>query len=273
MKSLLKIGKSIVLANEFEEIIARKGLEPISHCGKINSLEEALALLPENNLSIRGNQVHPAIAAALTRELEVEVSLDLVIDRRTKKSFYLFTRGFPGAAISDYYYYYALHPDFYVESNYHTHNQIENKYGKYMPTNGDLTMLKIAYRQQIRFCMYNGSSIEANIYFPDMKRTIYGINPQSGQFYVITPDGTQYEFTPTEWEASFSEAELSDFLHQYPHIEPILASNQKRREDRIVIDIDAISQDKEKLGVQAYKDIILEHGEGFNFNVAKQVCP
>lgn len=268
MKSLLKIGKSVVLANEFEQIIARKGLEPISGYHKISSLEQALALLPENNLSIRCNQVHPAIAAALTTNLEVEVSLDLVIDRHTEKSFYLFTRGFPGAAISDYYYYYAFHPDFYVESKYHTHNQIENKYGKYMPTNGDLTMLKIAYRQQISFCMYNGSPIEANIYFPDMKRTIYGITPQSGQFYVIRPDGTQYEFIPTEWEASFSEVELSYFLHQYPHTEPILANNQKRREDRIIVDIDAISPHKEKLGVQAYKDLILEHGEGFNFNVA-----
>lgn len=269
MESLLKIGKSVVLANEFERIIARKGLKPISHCHEITSLEEALAILPDNNLSARSNKVHSAIAAALTTEVEVEVSLDLVIDRRTEKSFYLFTRGFPGAAISDYYYYYAFHPDFYVESSYHTHNQIENKYGEYMPTNGDLTMLKIAYRQQRHFGTYDGCAIEASIYFADMKHTIYGINPKNGQFYAVTPDGAKYEFIPTEWEACFSEAEWSDFLRRHPHTEPILTSNNKIREDRIVVDIDAISQDKGKLGIQAYKDIILEHGEGFNFNVVK----
>jgi len=269
MESLLKISKSVILANEFERIIARKGLKPISHCHAITSLEEALAILPDNNLSARSNKVDSAIAVALTAEVEVEVSLDLVIDRRTEKEFYLFTRGFAGAAISDYYYYYAFHPDFYIYSKYHTHNDIENEYGQYMPTNGDLTMLKIAYRQQVYFKTYYECPIEASIYFLDMKQTIYGINPKNGQFYAVTPDGAKYELIPTEWEASFSQAELSDFLHRHPHAESILTSCQEIREDRIVVDMDAILQEKEKLGVETYKDMILEHGEGFNFTVVK----
>jgi hypothetical protein len=271
MTSLLKISKSISMGKEFEQIIVRKGLQLIPQSHEIASIEEALTVLPENNLSVRSNKVHWAIAVALTTQVEAEVSLDFVIDRRTQKGFYLFTRGFSGAAISDYYYYHAFHPHFYLSSKYHTHSNIENKYGKYMPTNSDLLTLKIAYRQQVYFKNYYECPIEASIYFRDTKHTIYGINPKNGQFYAVTPDGAKYEYIPTEWEASFCQSEFSAFLHRYSQPESILMSAKEIRGDKIVIDIDAISQYKEKLGVEAYKDMILGYGEGFNFKVVKNL--
>lgn len=271
MSELLRISKSMNLANEFKQIIGEEGLRLISEEHEITSLASALAILPKDNLSVRSNEVDPIIAVTLTTEVCAEVCLDFVIDiQNQQKAFYLLTRGFRGGAASDQYYYYAFHPDFYVSSKYHTHCDDENKYGKYMPSNSDFTTLKIVYRQQRHFKIHHDScAIESRIYFKDRKCTIYGINPQNAQFYAVTPDEAKYEFIPIEWLASFSEAEFSDFLHRHPHARSILTTTKEIGEDGIYVVVNEISQDKEKLGVEAYKDMILEHGEGFDFTVEK----
>ena len=187
--------------------------------------------------------------------------------KNQQKGFYLFTRGFWGAAISDQYYYLAFHPNFYVSSKYHTHCDDENKYGKYMPSTSDFTRLKLVYRQQRHFNIdHDSCPIESRIYFKDRKCTIYGITPQNAQFYAVTPDEVKYEFIPRKWSAFFSEAEFSDFLHRHPHARSILTTT-KEIDEQIVVD--EILQYKEKLGLEAYKDMILEHGEGLDFTVEK----
>jgi len=117
-----------------------------------------------------------------------EISFDLIFDKKRMSNFPLVTRGGPGVAMSDHLFYFTLSPDYVVIPFFHTHPDLENELGIYMPSLGDLKALYNLTILQEKKHMYD------TVLFPDGKAVVYSVGD----------DGVPFIET-RQWNITFSE--------------------------------------------------------------------
>ncbi len=81
--------------------------------------------------------IHPGLALAMQKHYGCEFACDLVIEISNQRSFYLTTRGYYGAAISDALCFYLCSPYFAVLPGFHTHERLGNALGCLKPSVAD----------------------------------------------------------------------------------------------------------------------------------------
>jgi hypothetical protein len=107
-------------------------LKRIQRKGLLNKFQ-LRSFLPDKHGSITVS-LNAGLALALQSQYGCEFACDIVIELNTRRAFYLTTRGFDGAAISDELCYYLCSSHFLVLPGFHTHQRISNELGRYKPS-------------------------------------------------------------------------------------------------------------------------------------------
>ena len=134
----------------------------------ISSMSDLKDKLYQDFMSVRGS-LDGNMALLFQEETGSEMSFDLIFNKTCRRNFLLITRGGPGMAMSDHFYFFIFSPNYVVFPIFHTHLQSENELGVNMPSLADLRALN-----NLKILQGN-DRIQSTVLFPDGKAVVYSI--------------------------------------------------------------------------------------------------